>query len=151
MGRALTLLHLIAFAAFLGAGFAQTQIVKRSRAAGLATAARDELERLAAAIVTKIELPAVFLAIVTGAINIIFLQPDLMKQGWLHAKITCVFLLLVLSHLEMFNARAIVKLRAAGGAGADVAIDRRKGRHAAFGAVGALLMVAVLALVTLVR
>jgi uncharacterized membrane protein len=151
MTRVIFLLHLLAFAAYLGAGFAQTQLMKRSGAAGLAAAARDEVERLAAAVVTKIELPAILVSIVTGVINIVFLQPEVMRKGWLHAKLLCVFLLLILSHLEMFNARAIVKLRASGAVDAETQIAARKRRHAVFGGVGALLVTAVVVLVTMFR
>ena len=74
-----------------------------------------------------------------------------MRQGWLHGKLTCVLLLAVLSHLEMFNARKIVKAREANAAGAEDEIARRKSRHASLGAVGSLLVVVLLVLVTFVR
>ena len=55
-----------------------------------------------------------------------------------------VVLLLVLSHLEMFNARRIVRARAAG----DVSeIGERKKRHGLFGAVGTFLVVVLLLVV----
>lgn len=145
------LIHLVAFAAYLGAGFAQLQMIKLSVREGTAPAVRDSYERLAAAIVTKIELPAIFASMASGVV-FITQNPVLMKQGWLHGKLTCVLLLAVLSHLEMFNARKIVELRADGaGAAAEAEIAKRKSRHATFGAVGSLLVVALLVLVTFVR
>jgi len=150
MTAALLFVHLVAFAAYLGSGFAQTQMMKQSAQPGTAAAIRDEYERLVAVIVTNIELPALFASMASG-IAFIAQNPALMKQGWLHGKLTVVVLLAVLSHLEMFNARKIVRARASGAASADVEIAGRKRRHAAFGAVGALLVVVLLVLVTFVR
>lgn len=147
VASALLFVHLVSFAAYLGAGFAQTQMLKRSRAAGLSADVVADHERLAASIVTKIELPAIMGSIASG-IGFVVQNPAVMKMGWLHGKLACVLLLAVLSHLEMFNARKIVKARAAG----DVqAIDAMKKKHEAFGAVGSLLVVALMVLVTFVR
>ena len=52
-----------------------------------------------------------------------------------------------LSHAEMFNARRIVKARAARGDAAASDSDARKARHATFGLIGTLAVVVVLALV----
>ena len=148
----LLLLHLVGFAAYLGGGFAQQQFMRRSSLPGLASAVRDEYERLAAAVCTKIELPGMFLQIASG-VALVILAPGFLKQHWLHAKLTAVLILLVLSHVEMINARRIVKARA-GAAGRDAAegeIADRKKRHAAFGTVGTVLVVAVLLLVTVLR
>jgi uncharacterized membrane protein len=150
MTAALLFVHLAAFAAYLGSGFAQTQMMKLSTKAGIAAAVRDEYERLVAVIVTKIEVPAIFVSIASGIV-FITQNPILMKQGWLHGKLTVVLLLAVLSHLEMFNARKIVRARAAGAATSEEEIAGRKKRHALFGAVGSLLVVALLVLVTFVR
>jgi uncharacterized membrane protein len=150
LASALLLIHLVSFAAYLGAGFAQLQLMKRSRVAGLAPAARDDRETLAASIVTKIELPAIMGSVASG-IGFIAQNPAVMRLGWLHAKLACVIVLLVLSHLEMFNARAIVKARAGRGDSAQSEIDARKKRHELFGAIGTLLVVVILILVTFVR
>lgn len=156
---ALLLIHLVSFAAYLGAGFAQLQLMKRSGRAGLAPEVRTDLEALAATVVTKIELPAIMGSIASG-IGFVVQNPAVMKLGWLHGKLLCVLLLAVLSHLEMFNARKIVKARAAGGDGAPPvgrsapnpgAIDAMKKKHATFGAIGSLLVVVLMILVTFVR
>jgi putative membrane protein len=147
---AILLIHLVAFAAFLGAGFAQTQMMKVSARPGTAPETRDVYERLAAGISTKIEVPAIFTSIASGVV-FITQNPAFMKQGWLHGKLLCVLLLAVLSHLEMFNARNIVKARAAGGPGADAEIAKRKARHVVFGRIGGLLVLAILVFVTFVR
>jgi uncharacterized membrane protein len=146
----LLLIHLVSFAAYVGAGFAQLQLMKRSRLEGIAPAVRADREALAAGIVTKIELPAIMGSIVSGA-GFIAQNPALMKLGWLHGKLLCVLLLVLLSHAEMFNARKIVKARAARGDAANDEIDARKKRHELFGMVGSLLVVAILILVTFVR
>lgn len=142
-------LHLLGFAGYVGAGFAQQRLVAISAAEGLAPAVRDAYERLAASIVTKIELPAIFLAVFSGVLFVINFPGYLHQPAWFHPKMTCVLVLLVLSHLEMFNARRIVRAREAGGADADIA--KRKKRHAIFGGIGALLVLVILVLVSFVR
>jgi uncharacterized membrane protein len=144
--KVLILFHLVGFAAYIGAGFAQQQFVTRSAGEGLGVAVRDEYERLAAAIVTQIELPALFTQVVTGIV-LIALAPLWLTQGWLHGKLACVAVLLVLSHLEMFNARRIVKARVARGDAANDEIAARKKRHATFGLLGTLAVVILLGLV----
>ena len=144
--KVLILLHLVGFAAYLGAGFAQQQFVTRSTRDGLTAAVRDEYERLAATIVTQIELPALFGQVVTGVVLVV-LAPIWLTQGWLHGKLACVVVLLVLSHLEMFNARRIVKARSARGDSANDEIAARKKRHATFGLFGTLAVVILVALV----
>jgi putative membrane protein len=146
--KVLILLHLVGFAAYLGAGFAQQQFMVRSAGSGLVAAVRDEYERLAASILTSIELPAIFVQVASG-IAIVAMAPIWMHQGWLHAKLACVGLLLVLSHLEMFNARKIVRAREARGDGAADEIAARKKRHGQFGLLGTLAVVAVVVLVAL--
>ena len=142
-------LHLISFAGYAGAGFAQQRLVAMSAADGIASPVRDAYERLAATIVTKIELPAIFLSLFSGILFLVY-EPAYLKQAaWFHPKMTCVLLLLILSHLEMFNARRIVRARVAGGADADIA--KRKKRHGIFGMAGGVLVVIILVLVSFVR
>ena len=144
--KVLILLHLVGFAGYLGAGFAQQQFVTRSVRDGLTAAVRDEYERLAAAIVTQIEVPALFGQVVTG-VGLVALAPIWLTQGWLHGKLACVAVLLVLSHLEMFNARRIVKARGDRGDAANDEIVARKKRHATFGLFGTLAVVVLIGLV----
>ena len=124
--------------------------MKRSARPGLAPAIRDEYERLSAAIVTKAEVPGAFAQLFTG-ILIVVGEPSFLKQHWLHGKLTCVALLLLLSHAEMFNARRLAKLRAEKGDAAADEIASRKKRHAAMGAVGTVLVVLLLLFVTVLR
>lgn len=147
---ALLLVHLVSFAAFVGAGFAQLQLMKGSRASAISPDVRADRESLAASIVTKIEVPAIVGSIVSG-IGFIVQNPALMKLGWLHGKLLCVLLLVALSHAEMFNARKIVKARAERGDSARDEIEARKKRHEIFGALGSLIVLAILVLVTFVR
>ena len=146
----LLLLHLVGLVVFVGGAFAQQRFMKMSAKAGLSPAVRDEYERLSAAIVTKVEVPGMFAQVFTG-VGIIVLQPYLLQQHWLHAKLTAVVLLLVLSHLEMFNARRLVRARASRGDAAADEIAARKKRHALLGGVGTVLVVAVLVLATVLR
>jgi len=146
----LILLHLVGFAAFLGGAFAQQRLMQTSTRAGLSPAARDERESLASTICATVELPALFAQLATGILMIVS-QPGYLKQHWLHAKLTAVLVLFVLAHVEMINARKIVAARAQGGAGVDAEIAALKKRHAQLGAVGTVLVVAVLLLVTVLR
>jgi uncharacterized membrane protein len=146
----LILLHLVGFAAFVGGAFAQQRFMKMSAREGLAPALRDEYERLAAALVTKVEVPAAFAQVASG-VALIADAPGFLHMHWMHAKLTAVVLLLVLSHLEMFNARRLVKARAAKGDAAAGEIAARKKRHAAMGAVGTVLVVAIVLLATVLR
>lgn len=146
----IVLLHLLGFATFLGGAFAQQQFMKASAKPGLAAPVRDEYERLCAAIVTKAELPGLFTQIATG-VALVVTNPAYLTQHWLHAKLTAVAVLLVLSHVEMINARKLVKARAARGDAAADEIAKRKKTHAALGAVGTLLVVAVVLLATVFR
>lgn len=147
LSSVLTLLHLLGFAAFLGGAFAQQRFMKLSGREGLAPAVRDEYERLSAAIVTKVEVPATFAQVVTG-LGFIVEAPGFLHQHWLHGKLTAVVLLLVLSHLEMFNARRLVRARAAG---RSEEVAARKKRHGLLGAIGTVLVVAILLFVTVLR
>jgi uncharacterized membrane protein len=140
------LLHLVGFAAFLGGAFAQQQLLKTS--VGLPPPARDERESLAAAICTKIEVPGLMAQLVTGVLFLVH-EPEYLQQHWLHGKLTAVLALLVLSHLEMFNARKIVALRSAGGADTEIAALKKK--HATMGAVGTVAVIAILVFVTVLR
>lgn len=142
---ALLLIHLVCFAAYLGAGFAQLTFMKRSET--VTGELQKAYEQLSANILVKIELPAIFGSVITGVV-FIATNPAYMKQGWLHGKLLCVLILLVLSHLEMFNAKQIGRLREAG---KQDEIDARKARHRLFGNVGTLLVVIVLFCVTFLR
>jgi putative membrane protein len=146
IARLLFVVHLVGFAAYLGGAYAQLEFLKRSTKSGLNVAVRDEYERLCAMTITKVELPALIAQIVSGVVNLV-LTPAWLKMGWMHGKLTVVALLLVLGHLEMFNARKIVKLRAAMGDKAKVEIEARKQRHQRFGSVGTLLVMALVILV----
>jgi putative membrane protein len=146
IARLLFVVHLVGFAAYLGGAYAQLEFLKRSSRTGLAAAVRDEYERLCATTITKVELPALVAQIASGVVNLV-LTPAWLKMGWMHGKLAVVGVLLVLSHIEMFNARAIVKLRASKGDGAKSEIESRKARHQRFGSVGTLLVMALVLLV----
>ena len=146
IARLLFVVHLLGFAAYLGGAYAQLEFMKRSAKSGLAAAVRDEYERLCATTITKVELPALIAQIASGVVNLV-MTPAWLKMGWMHGKLTVVGILLVLSHLEMFNARKIVKLRAEMGDKAKAEIENRKARHQKFGSVGTFLVMALVILV----
>jgi putative membrane protein len=146
--RVAMLFHLVGFAAFLGAAFAQQEFMKRSARADLAPAIRDEYERLSATISAKIETPALLVQIAIG-VFLLVTNTAYLKQPWMHAKLTAVFLLLGLAHAEMANAKKVVKARAERGDAAAAEIADRKAKHAKMGAVGTVLVVAVIVLAVL--
>lgn len=141
------LIHLLGFAAFLGAAFAQQRFMKASASSAILPPVRDAYERLSAELVTKVELPALIAQLFSGVLFVMQV-PGYMKMGWLHGKLLAVVVLLVLSHLEMFNARAIARLRQRHGESAAEEIGKRKQRHAQLGIVGTIAVVAVIGLVS---
>jgi len=136
-------LHLLAFAAFAGSAVISARLLRRSSEAGTAPPARDALEEAAAGLITKTQLPAIFLSVISGA-GLVIAKPAFLQNPAMHAKLTVVFVLLVVSHLEMFNARRIVRARAAGD---DAAIAARKKRHGLFAAIDLIGIATILALV----
>ena len=140
-------LHLLAYAAWGGSEVAQQQLMKRSRNPRVDPAVRDADEQAAASLILRLALPAGFVAILTG-VGLLYFRPTLLQQPAMHMKLTMVALLLVLTHLEMFNARRIVRLRAGGGDSAQIA--DRKSRHAAYGSIGAILAIGIVAIVAFV-
>jgi len=146
----LILVHLLGFAAYVGGAFAQQQLLRSSGVTGMASAVRDAYERAAATVATKVELAGLFAQVLSGVL-ILVTFPGFMKQHWMHAKLTAVLALLVVAHLEMINARRIVKARAAKGDAAESEIQGRKKRQAMLGMISALFIGAVLLLVTVLR
>jgi uncharacterized membrane protein len=144
------LIHLLGFAAFLGAAIAQQQFMKASANAAILPAVRDAYERLSAQIVTKVELPALIAQVLSGVLFVLQI-PGYMKMGWLHGKLLAVVVLLVLAHLEMFNARAIAKLRQRHGDSVAAEIGKRKKRHFQLGMIGTVAVIAVIGLVSFGR
>jgi uncharacterized membrane protein len=140
-------LHLIGFAGFFGASFAQARFMAASRRASLAVQMRDTYEALSASIITRIALPAIFLSFFSG-LYMLYERPFWLRNPWLHAKLTVVVVLLVLTHLAMFNARKIIKARNAGGDSAATEIAARKSRHAMFDGITGLGLLIILVAVS---
>jgi uncharacterized membrane protein len=141
------LLHLLGYAGWVGAAVAQQRFMAASKRSGIEPVIRDQYERLSAALLTRLELPAALVSILSGVV-ILWLRPGLLKLPGMHIKLTVVALALVLTHLEMFNARKIVRLREAGGELGTIA--DRKSRHAAYGNVGGIMVLAILVIVAFV-
>jgi uncharacterized membrane protein len=120
-------LHLVGFAAYAGAAAASARFVRASRAPGMAGAVRDAFENTAAVLTTRVQLPAIFISVISG-VSLLMQKQGLLSNPGMHMKLTVVAILLVLAHLEMFNTRRIVKARARGG-DAAAEIDARKRRH----------------------
>lgn len=137
--------HLLGFAGAIGGGATQQSLFKRSQNPDLAPSVREHLEQTAFWVLKKIELPSMFVSFLSG-LTMLLLHGVYLRAGWMHAKITLVFLLLVLDHVEMFNAKAIVAARTSNQP--EELIVARKKRHERFGRIGALLLLSILILVT---
>jgi uncharacterized membrane protein len=146
----LLLVHLVGFAAFVGGAVAQQQLMRRSAGAGLPPAVRDAYERASAAVSLKVELYGLFLQVASG-VGAIVVVPGFLQQHWLHAKLSVVVVLLVLAHVEMINARKVVKARQAQGEAASDAIAARKRRLSVVGTVVDVLIAVVILLATVLR
>ena len=118
----------------------------RSAAASLAAPSRDEFERLSAEIVTKIELPALMLQVATGIVFLVT-NPEWFTHGWIHGKLTCVAILLGLSHAGDVQRAPHRGPPDRQGDGASARIAPRKSRHGTYGAVGSLVVVVLVVLV----
>jgi uncharacterized membrane protein len=141
------LIHLLGFAAFLGGAVAQQQFMKASANGTILPPVRDAYERLSAQIVTRVELPALIVQLFSGVL-FVMQTPGYMKMGWLHGKLLAVLALLVLAHMEMFNARAIARSRQRHGDSVAAEIGKRKKRHLQLGMIGTVAVVALIGLVT---
>jgi uncharacterized membrane protein len=146
--RLVLILHLVSFASFLGAAFAQTQFLKASARSGLAPAIRDEYERLCAFINKSIEIPALYGLWATGLL-MAMMSPEFLHAHWLHAKMTLAFLLVGLAHVEKKNARRVVEARAAKGDAAAIEIAGLGAKHGVFALIGTAMVLCVLVLVVL--
>ncbi len=144
--KLVVLLHLFGFVGYLGAGVVQQWFLARSTGEGVLGPVRDEFERLAASVTTNLEVPALFLQIVSGSV-ILLLAPIWLHQGWLQAKLALVGVLLVIGHVEMFGARGIVKARSAGAPEPEIAA--RKRRHLRLGLLDTAIVIAIVVLVAL--
>jgi uncharacterized membrane protein len=139
------LLHLLGLTGFGGGIITQFKLMKAS-ASSLPASSRDAVERLMADTVTRLQLPAIFLSVASG-VALLILKPALLRNGGMHLKLTLVVILLVLSHLEMFNARRIVRARTSPEERAAAEIDRRMNRHALYARLEAVLTAAILLIV----
>jgi uncharacterized membrane protein len=97
-----------------------------------------------------VELTGLFAQVLTG-VGLVVAVPGFLTQHWLHAKLTAALIVLVLAHVEMINARRIVKARQARGDAADGEIAGRKKRQATVGAAVNILLLAILLLATVLR
>jgi uncharacterized membrane protein len=140
-------LHLLGFAGYIGAAFAQARFMGASKRASMAVQMRDTYEALSASIITRIELPAIFLSFLSGLV-LLYERPFWLRNPWLHAKLTVVVVLLVLTHFEMFNARKIARARNSSGDAAATELAARKSRHGLFSAISTLGVLIILVCVT---
>lgn len=143
------LIHFWGFAMAVGASLAALKVhsLVRTHEAG----AKKGLEEAGKALLTKLEIPGLFLAL-TGGIIAIMLNPDHLRVSasgagpWLHIKLVGVLALLVVAHLRMFRASRLVRERAAGATEAD--LDALLGQALMFGKVDVLLTALIFILAT---
>jgi uncharacterized membrane protein len=86
---------------------------------------RPGIERAAADLVSRVEIPGVFVSIL-GGILLVVERPEVFDPArsgagpWLHIKLALVMGALVIAHVRMFNVKRLVRERASGGAEADL-------------------------------
>jgi hypothetical protein len=143
------LVHYFGFAVAVGASAAAARTMGAARTHSASEKAG--FEGAAAEIVTKVELPGLFIALFGGIILIIS-NPDVMnpeKSGagpWLSIKLLFVFALLVVSHLRMFGQRRLVRARAGGESEAD--LDARHAKIRRLAALDLLMAAVVIFIAT---
>jgi uncharacterized membrane protein len=143
--------HLLGFAAYAGAEIAHQRVVRLARAGGAAGPVRAAYEALAAALVSRVELPALLVSLASGVALLYEQAWGPLRQGWMHGKLAAVLALLVLAHLEMFNAKRMVRARTARGDAADDENAQRLARQARFGCFAYAGIITVIAMVAFVR
>ena len=89
-------LHLLSIALAIGAGAAHIQLMRDASKGG---ADAHTFIIASRSVKVKAELPGYVIAIITG-ITLVIMNPARLHEGWLHAKLTGVLILLGFLHLE---------------------------------------------------
>jgi len=115
------LLHYFGFSMAIGGSIAALKSHKKART--LESEHKLATQSIAADIITKVELPGLFIALLGGVLLVIHnplvltLSPEDPLAGpgpWLHIKLTLVFALFVFANLKSFRSRKTIRERAAG-------------------------------------
>lgn len=122
LGAAGHFIHYFGFAMAIGASIAASKAHALARTQEAASKSASEI--VAGDILTKVNLPGLFVALFGGIILIVtnpmVLSPANSGAGpWLHIKLLLVLGLFVVAHLRMFRAKRLVRERAAGASEAD--------------------------------
>lgn len=126
------LIHFIGLGMSVGAAVAALVLLRSAAKAD--PAQRTGLERAVGDLVGKVEIPGIFVAIL-GGILLVVARPEVFdpeKSGagpWLHVKLVFVMGALVVAHLRMFNAKRLVRERAAGAASGELEAMIGKGKR----------------------
>ena len=97
--------------------------------------ARIGAERCAAAILTLIQKPGIYLSIATGAGLVWLVDPDYLHQGWLQFKLLFVFWIGLATHLMSRNVVHISTLRDQSGGEDSNRLNSLKANHTLVGCV----------------
>jgi len=113
MHDATLVLHLLGLV--LVAGGVTSQLALARAALREPPEGRLPIGRASVATSRLLALPGILISVVTG-IALIALDTSVLRQGWLHAKLLFVLVLLVTLHVELFlSKRALAQAAAAGG------------------------------------
>jgi hypothetical protein len=135
--RLFLLCHELGLALSFGALICQLVLLGRFKAAP-ATAERVGSERSAAAIITRVQTPGVWLAVSSGVALAWVEEWAPLGQGWFHFKLLFVFWVVLATRLMMRNAAAFLSLRAECGETDSDRLRALKDNHAMIGYVTAL-------------
>ena len=138
--------HLVCFAAYLAAGFAQLQIMKRSKT--LAPALRDDHEKLAAASSRRSGSPRSSAPSSAGSVRRDDTRP---RETGVAARQPPLCSSCLSLAPRMFRARKIVRAREAERREGERRIDARREKHELFGLIRTAAAVGLLLCVTFVR
>ena len=122
LGATSHIVHFWGFAMAVGGAMGALRAHQASR--GHTAESKKGIEEVAAALITKVELPGLFIALFGGILaianNPMVMKPAASGAGpWLHIKLVLVLAVLVIAHLKMFRARRLVRERASGASEAD--------------------------------
>lgn len=137
------LIHFIGLGMSVGAAIAALVILRSAARAD--DVQRSGLERAVGDLVSKVEIPGIFVAILGGILLVVarpeVFDPERSGAGpWLHIKLVFVMGALVVAHLRMFNAKRLVRERAGGASTAALDAMVGKGKRLDWVGVGVYLL-----------
>jgi len=96
--------HVVGFVFWMGGLLVATQVLA-SHTEASSEEVRQAFQRLEAKLFKGVAHPGAALTVI-GGVAVLILQPDYLRQGWLHAKLSLVAILIGLDLMAYFRARS---------------------------------------------